>query len=340
MSQDPPVYEMLWDCKYCGQKKLLGLTHRFCAGCGAPQDPAARYFPSDADKVAVHNHAYVGADLACPACRQPMARRAACCTNCGSPLAGGAEVARRADVVMPPPGGAPFAAPVIPGRRPGAPAKSSGGKVLALVGGALLLFVVLLVVALSWKREGAFEVTGHTWERSIAVERFERVDKRVWCDDVPSNAKIVSRRKEQRGTTEEERGETCVTRKEDLGNGAFKEVQDCKPKLERVPKMEDRCEIEVAEWRKVDVLSEKGESLADAPRWPVAKVSGGACIGCEREGERTEVYVVEFVDVKGGSKASCEVPEADWAGFAKGSKWKGKVRALTGGVDCAGLVGL
>ena len=31
---DEPVYEMLWDCGYCGHKKLLGLTHRFCANCG------------------------------------------------------------------------------------------------------------------------------------------------------------------------------------------------------------------------------------------------------------------------------------------------------------------
>jgi hypothetical protein len=52
------VYEMIWDCKFCGQKKLLGLTHRFCAGCGAPQDPASRYFPPDSEKVAVHDHEF------------------------------------------------------------------------------------------------------------------------------------------------------------------------------------------------------------------------------------------------------------------------------------------
>ena len=54
------TFEMLWDCKFCGQKKLLGLTHRFCAGCGAPQDPAARYFPADHEKVAVKDSPFVG----------------------------------------------------------------------------------------------------------------------------------------------------------------------------------------------------------------------------------------------------------------------------------------
>src|SRR4029078_11427250 len=58
------VYEMIWDCKFCGQKKLLGLTHRFCAGCGAPQDPAARYFPPEHENVAVLDHPLRGADVA------------------------------------------------------------------------------------------------------------------------------------------------------------------------------------------------------------------------------------------------------------------------------------
>src|SRR5688572_8757657 len=98
------VYEMVWDCKYCGQKKLLGLTHRFCAGCGGPQDPASRYFPPDNEKVAVNDHQFVGADVACPACKQPMGRAAKCCTHCGSPIDKGVEVARRGDVVVPDPG--------------------------------------------------------------------------------------------------------------------------------------------------------------------------------------------------------------------------------------------
>src|SRR3954471_15815305 len=104
------TYEMCWDCKYCGQKKLLGLTHRFCAGCGAPQDPASRYFPPDNEKVAVKDNPFVGADVSCPACKQPMSRAAKCCTNCGSPIDKGVEVARRADVVVPDAGAMPYAA--------------------------------------------------------------------------------------------------------------------------------------------------------------------------------------------------------------------------------------
>src|SRR5258708_4607424 len=86
------VYEMVWDCRYCGAKKLLGLTHRHCPNCGAQQDPNARSFPADHEKVAVQNHEYVGADIKCRYCGGPSSRRARNCGQCGAPLAEGAAV--------------------------------------------------------------------------------------------------------------------------------------------------------------------------------------------------------------------------------------------------------
>ncbi|MEM9265390.1 MAG: hypothetical protein AAGA46_07690 [Cyanobacteria bacterium P01_F01_bin.13] len=62
------VYQMLWDCQFCGTQKLLAKTHRACPRCKAPQDPAWRYFPSDADKVAVENYEFKGNDKICAAC--------------------------------------------------------------------------------------------------------------------------------------------------------------------------------------------------------------------------------------------------------------------------------
>src|SRR5262245_30977710 len=132
------VYEMLWDCKYCSHKKLLGLTHRFCASCGAPQDPNARYFPPDNEKVAVKDHPFVGADVHCPACRQPMSRSAKCCTNCGSPIDQGAQVALKADVVVPGPQG--FAPGMTPmGMAAASPPKKSNALLFGILGGVGLL---------------------------------------------------------------------------------------------------------------------------------------------------------------------------------------------------------
>ena len=242
-----------------------------------------------------------------------------------------------ADVVVPPPGAfAPAhgaAAFQGAGPRP-APVKTSLTWLWLLIGGVALAILVTVIGLTLWKRDGVFEVTGHSWERSIAVERYEAIRKRVWCDDAPAGARVLSRAKEKRGTKKEQDGEDCGTRKQDLGNGSYKEVKECTPKYKDVPVMDDKCEVEITEWRPSRKLTEKGESLAETPRWPVSRLRGGTCIGCEREGARTERYVVELVDSKRGTSASCELPEARWSTFAKGTKWKGEMRVVTGTVDC------
>lgn len=350
------VYEMIWDCKYCGQKKLLGLTHRFCAGCGAPQDPASRYFPPENEKVAVHDHPYVGADVACPACRQPMSRAAKCCTHCGSPIDRGVEVARRADVVVSPYGGGsaftganafaagrygPGASPTPMSMAAVPPRTKALPIVLAVVGGIFALLVMIVLVATFWKREGVFEVTGHAWERSIAVERFDVGRRTAWCDDRPVGGRELSRHREQRSTRQIKDGETCQTRKKDQGNGTYKEARECQPRYRSEPVYSDRCEFEITEWRTARSLAERGSSPTDPPRWPaVSLVRPGTCLGCEREGPRSEKYTLKLTDTKGsaGNVATCDLPEGRWSTFAKGTKWKGKVRVLTGGVECDALV--
>jgi hypothetical protein len=334
------TYEMMWDCKFCGHKKLLGLTHRFCAGCGAPQDPAARYFPPDNEKVAVLDHPCVGADLTCPACKQPMGRAAKCCTNCGSPIDKGVEVSRRDDVVVPDGGvvARPFpgAGPPEAGPRAGAPTSKPFPTLLAVLGGLAVVAIVGLLVALFWKREGVFVVTGHAWERTINVERYDAGQKTAWCDERPAGGRELSRRKEQRGTTQVKDGETCQTRKKDNGNGTYKEVRECQPKFRSEPVLSDRCNFEVTEWRSLRTLAERGASLEDHPRWPAVTLARpGSCLGCEREGARSEKYTVKFTDTKAkAADPSCDLPEARWVTFPKGSRWKGNVRVLTGGVDC------
>ncbi len=88
---DSNVYEMLWDCQFCGAKGNLGLSHRFCPNCGAPQNPDSRYYPSDEEKVAVHDHVFVGVDVTCPACNELNSAAAEFCGQCGSPLTEGAR---------------------------------------------------------------------------------------------------------------------------------------------------------------------------------------------------------------------------------------------------------
>ncbi len=165
-----PVYEMLWDCKFCGQKKLLGLTHRHCPNCGAQQDANARYFPPDAERVAVQDHRFVGADIVCRYCSAASSRAAHHCGNCGAPLVEGQSVQ---------PLGEQSHALASP-RQPSISPKRHFGVglwvalkvlrgVLCLCGGGVLSSLTF------WKKEAAFSVVRDEWSRTVNVETFGTV---------------------------------------------------------------------------------------------------------------------------------------------------------------------
>ena len=120
------------------------------------------------------------------------------------------------------------------------------------------------------------------------------------------------------------------------GDGSFKEVEECKPKYREEPVMDDWCRYTVDRWKKDREEKETGNSLSDTPTWPNPSLRGGNSVGSEREGSRHETYTVKLKEPD-GSTESCDLPEARWKGMAVGSRWKGKVGALSGDVDCSAL---
>ena len=226
-TEENKTYEMLWDCKFCGQRKNLGLSHRCCPGCGAPQDPAARYFPSDAEKVAVEDHPYAGADVLCPACKQANSRNSKCCSSCGSPVAGGVAVKMRDDHV-----GQAFGAETAQDARrdqaPQAAAAPVPPKALSPIGCIVAVAVVALIALVLFlvfrKREGAFVISEKSWDRTVEVQQRAMVRQSAWCDAMPAGAIIATRTREKRGAQQGADGRTCVTRKKDTGTGTFKET--------------------------------------------------------------------------------------------------------------------
>jgi hypothetical protein len=332
------VFEMLWDCRYCGQKKLLGLTHRFCPGCGAPQDPAARYFPSDAEKVPVRAPRFVGADVTCPACRTPSSRAAQNCGHCGSPLAQGAAVATKGAQVQSAPGAAWQPQAAFGASPPPKPAMATTTKVLlGLAGAALLAIVALVVIAATWKKSSTYAVLGHTWERNVSVETFGPVKKSDWCDALPSGARTLRRTSAQRGSEKIPDGQECRKIRKDQGDGTFKEVTDCKPKFKERPVMADKCDYEVDQWSPSRTLTASGADLD--PRWPdTSGLRAGTCQGCERPGSRSERYTLRLRGPKGEDDLEeCDVPETRWRAIPDKSRWRAKVGVLTGKVDCDSL---
>jgi hypothetical protein len=364
------TYEMLWDCRYCGARKNLGKTHRHCPNCGAPQDATERYFPAENEKVAVEHHAFVGADIQCRACAFWNGRASTCCGNCGSQIQDGREVQRRHDQIAGPGGfqgevaamaqqehlaraammgahgaqGAPGATP--PGawtqqHGAGLPPRKRGPSRVVLVGlgiGGILLAVVACIVTAMWTKDATLAVVAQTWTREIAVESFQTVRDSSWCDATPADARDVSRRRDVRSHKEVRDGETCSNQRVDNGDGTYSERRECTPTYREEPVYDDKCHYTVDRWRTVRTARASG-THAETPSWPrVDLACTGNRLGCEREGPRTEEYVVRLQDTASGKADDCVYDEARWRQFQAGKSMKGRVRVVTDGVECDSLV--
>jgi hypothetical protein len=328
-THDKGTFQMLWDCPACDTKKLLGLDHRYCPNCGSPQDASRRYFPKPGEEIAVADHVYHGVDWKCPGCDTPNSARAAFCASCGSPKEGDAkQVGKKED--GPPP--KPTTPPAPPTK------KSRKGCLFAGCGGALLLaLAAVLAVVLLWKKPVDLVVTGHTWERSIEIERFEELSASDWCDNMPGDAYGVSRAREQRSTKDVPDGEECTTKRVDQGDGTFKQIEDCQPKYRKEPVYDDKCSYKVNKWQRERTVRAAGTSLAENPAWPsLGQLRPGSGLGAEREGTRSESYTVTYRG-SAGDTHTCTWPQATWQGIADGSRWSAAVGVVLSNLDCGSL---
>src|SRR5690606_33701736 len=345
------VYEMLWACNFCGTKKSLGKTHRFCPTCGAAQDDEARYFPSDDEKVAVTDHVYYGADLICPSCDTLNSANSQFCQQCGTPLEGAQKAQLLTDDQVIADGQSfrttgsrnieqeRFAEKMAAAglQMDGTP-KSKGGNNLLKFGCIGLIGLVVVFVALSvfWKRDTNAIVTGHTWTREIEIESYAPRSENAWCDMMPVDAYIASRRSEVRSYRQVPDGEECSTRRTDNGDGTFSERRECRTKYRDEPVYDTKCYYTVNRWGFERTVKVSGESLTERPYWPHTNLRRtGNCIGCEREGSRRDDYIVHF---RAGDKDyTCELDESRWASMAIESQWTFQVGVISGQPECNSL---
>lgn len=317
-------YQMLWSCPACGTEKLLGLDHRYCPNCGSPQAADKRYYPPEGEEVAVENHPYHGADRVCPACETPMSAAAAFCGSCGCPMDEAKAAAFKAEHRAGPPAAPPPPEP---------PKKSRGAPGLVGMGCALVLLASMAIfcgLAVFWKKEASVAVTGHSWERSVAVEKQALVSESAWKEQLPSGATEVRCQKEQKGTEKVQDGEECSTVKRDKGDGTFDKVNECKPKYRSEPVYGEKCSYKVMKWTTARTEKTGGKSSGDDPAWPQVRLAAG-----EREGARTATYTVHLkVD---GEAKTCTPDEATWKRLQAGRTYKGKVAVIGGAVDCGSL---
>ena len=323
-TREKGTFQMLWDCPSCDTPKLLGLDHRYCPNCGFPQDADKRYFPPEGQEIAVADHVYHGVDWKCPGCDTPNSAAAQFCGSCGSPREGDAKDVRlERDTPPPPPAEAPK--------------KSKKGCLILGCGGLLLVAVIFAAVAMFWKTDMVLTVTGHSWERSIEIEKYQAVSESDWCDSMPAGATDVRRTSEVRDHKEVPDGETCTTKNVDKGDGSFEKVEECKPKYRQEPIYADKCSYKVNKWKTDRTASASGSSVGDTPAWPdVGSLRAGTGLGAERQGTKSERYEVTYSDSDGGSH-SCGFPQAEWSGIALGSRWAAEAGVLFTNLDCDSL---
>ncbi len=341
-----PVFEMFWDCRYCGTRKLLGKTHRFCPNCGAAQEPSARYFPSDAEKVAVKDHVYHGADRVCPSCATASSARAEFCPQCGTPLSDAARAGRRATerraegeafAESGPPDPDAERQKTLAAALPTLPGVTRARIILVAIG--LLLLCGVVAYALTRKDTATVTVVDREWVRAIDVEAYGPVSGSDWCDSLPAGAYAISRHQAVRYHEQVPDGERCDTLRIDNGDGTYREERTCYPVFRSEPVYADRCDYRVNTWAYARTVEARG-TAGETPAWPALDLAGpgGACIGCEREAGRHARYTVYFSPPDSEGRLSCTFDDIDaWRPLRPGTAWALEVGTFTGAPDCGSL---
>lgn len=359
MAEDK-IYEMLWDCEFCGSKKLLGKTHRHCPNCGATQDPARRYFPSDAEKVAVQDHVYFGADKGCPFCQTPNGAKATFCGNCGGSLDGAKDVIKRTDQVE---GTTPTTDSVQSAKTDiesqklegtGLPPKTDDlvfkdSKIikahaktpkwviwlLSSLGIGTIGFISLGIL---WTEKVSIKVTQHEWSRTIDIEKIKPVSDSAWCDSMPSDGYSVSRRSEVRSHNQVADGQECSTVKSDRGDGTYSESESCSSKYRSEPVYDYKCYYKIDRWVFERESVASGFELKPDPYWPSPSYRDcSGSIGCERLGAKKEKYLVHFEEMGGetkGEKHDCEFDQTKWKTYGGAGEYQSDKSVIFNYISC------
>jgi hypothetical protein len=303
-------FEMLWDCDHCGTKGLLGKSQRYCAECGAPQNPATRYFPTPEQQQQVVGHTYVGADRTCPSCSSPMGAAAKSCTQCGSPMDGAREVASVEK----------------------APAPKRKRRIWPYIVAAIAVLLVAIWFLFIRTSTAQVVVNQHRWERTIAIEEFKDHAQEAWRDQVPAGASLPVCHRKQRSTRQVPDGEECHTERHDKKDGTFEQTRVCKPRYRSEGVDDDWCTFTIRSWVQVDSAKAAGTGMT--PAWPanVPPASTAAALGARRSGTRREKLYLDF-----DGKDPCEVSEQAWRRYPDGTTFKARVRARSGEIVCGAL---
>ena len=323
--------EGLWDCPYCGQKGIGGLT-KHCPGCGHPQDNNTKFYLATEKKHLTKEQAEnygKGEDWDCPFCGSMNRYDATTCKNCGAPRdqAESTYFTRKQEE---------------PGTQPVAPtapvSKGPNKKVLIAVGAALLaLIAILLVIFLPRKSKST--VTAAQWQRVIYVDQLTNVQESDWT--VPSGATVYDEQIEVSGyvqvldhyeDVEVQRSREVIVGYDEVepdykdnGDGTFTEIENTpapiydteyyteteqQPVYRTDPVLATKYYYTIDRWIYERSVETSGNDTT--PVWGEVSLASD-----EMESGREGVYVLTFSTEK-GKTVSVQVPESLFTSYQIG----------------------
>lgn len=355
----------LWDCPTCGRKGLNGVFDKKCPECGQPlsDDFLANLDYTTTEFVAEDDPRYGmlagGPDWLCQCGRRNPASDefCACGERRGGKLAEGAVDRNGATT-----GGikdyfkddSQIKARAAGARKGGRVPRPLAIGIAAAIAVAVLLGAYFLFFA---THEVRVTVLDHAWTRTLDVDRLEIQYGSAWEGELPSGASILGSSREVHHYDKVQVGERTVmktvtrqvqdgtvtkTRKERQGNGTvvtstyeepvYRTVTEEVPTVEAVYQdvaaYRTKYRYSILVWRTERTEKAAGKGL-DAS-WPAPAIhrgSGGAAVGDEREGRRTETYAVRFKET-GGGEFTLNFDEPRWRSLAEGSEYAARKNAM------------
>ncbi len=280
-------------CPYCNARNPAGT--KFCGACGGDQS-AAKARASGGVVGAFSTTSALATPIVCPSCGTSNPARALKCSNCGAQLSSLAS-----------------AAPAATTAGAGAPKLSK--KTLAIggvIGGALLALCVCIAI-LSARTSGVnATVASVGWERSVAIQAMQPVEREAWQDEIPSDAQQGSCSLKHRYTQDDPAPnsvEVCGTPYTvDTGTGIGEVRQDCVYEVS-----DDWCSYTVMDWVTVDTATLRGQDLN--PQWPSVSLASD-----RRYGDQQESYSVVF-SANGKTYTITPNSESEFLRYQPGSAW-------------------
>ena len=337
------LVEGLWDCPYCQEKGIGGLS-KHCPNCGHPQDKGIRFYLGERKKYLTNAEAEqvgTGPDWVCGYCDSYNSEQAKFCTNCGAPKDSKGDdyftnKARQEEKQR-----------LKEADRQENIAKMNGTyrepKKRSVL--PLILIMAALVAGIAFflmPRSGSGEISSKEWQRSVDIQEYRTLQEDGWS--LPSDGRLIRTAREIQSYKDvldhyETRtrqvpesvfdGYETRTSYSDNGNGTYTETTTQvpvyrteyrtesyeEPIYRKEPVYGTRYYYEVDRW--VFDRTETSSGGDDEPYWPDPALDSN-----ERESSTYEDYILNVTIPKNEKTYPYSTTLEEWKQYSAGDKVK------------------